>query len=418
MSTVADAERLERSSGTHFPCLDAYRGIGMTMVLLNHAAYATGSIGNSSLGPFIARLDLSVPMFFVMSGFLLFRPFARACIEGRPLPGTTTFYRRRALRILPSYWLALAGLGVLVGLKIASAAGWIGNALLLPAFGVPVEVCDGGRCRVAYGITQAWSIGVEATYYLLLPLFALVILRWARRRTTPDARADAVLLSCGALYLAGTGFRAAVVLAAPSWATQSLLWLPMFLDLFAIGMAMATLSVRPPGSSALRRAAERLGDHPALCWAGAFALFLVMTRFNPPAEPFGLNGSEYLPRQFVYGVASALWLAPAMFGDQRRGRLRAVLSSRPLVFLGAVSLSFYLWHLVIIEQVKARTVPDWEARVAMAANPPPGNELAGLATFAGNLWVVAGLAWLASLIVASVLHYAVERPIAAWQARS
>src|SRR5690349_18394994 len=87
-TVTARAERSERSAGTHFPCLDAYRGIGMTMVLLNHAAYATGfpfrdTPLSNALTPFIARLDLSVPMFFVMSAFLLYRPFAKATLQDR-----------------------------------------------------------------------------------------------------------------------------------------------------------------------------------------------------------------------------------------------------------------------------------------------------------------------------------------------
>lgn len=122
-----------------------------------------------------------------------------------------------------------------------------------------------------------------------------------------------------------------------------------------------------------------------------------MTRFTPPPVPFGLNGAEYLPRQLVYGLASALWLWPAMFGDQTQGRLRKVLSSKPLVYLGGISLSFYLWHLVLVDQAKAWTVPDYES-------------LTGLATFTGNFFVVAALAWLVSFLVASLLFRWVELP--------
>jgi peptidoglycan/LPS O-acetylase OafA/YrhL len=405
---AAEAAAHERSAGVHFPCLDSYRGIGMTMVLCNHAAYATGFIQNSSLGPVVARFDLSVPMFFVMSGFLLFRPYARSVLEDRPLPSLGTFYRRRALRILPSYWLALAGVGLVFGLQIATVQGWVGNVLLLPAVGVPVEVCQAERCHVAYGITQAWSIGVEATYYLLLPLFATVV---AARLARSDAtrRLQGLLMACAGLYAAGALFRVAVVATDPSWARQSLLWLPMFLDLFAIGMALAVLSAAPAGSRA-RDLLDRAANHPGLCWAMAGALFLVMTRFSPPTEPFGLNGREYVPRQLVYGVASAAWLLPAMFGDQSAGRLRRVLASRPLVYLGAVSLGFYLWHLALVEQAKAWTIDDYAARQALAANPDPSNPLGGLETFTGNFALVAAIAWICSFAVASVLHYAVERP--------
>jgi peptidoglycan/LPS O-acetylase OafA/YrhL len=135
-----------------------------------------------------------------------------------------------------------------------------------------------------------------------------------------------------------------------------------------------------------------------------------MTRLDPPAEPFGLNGSEYLPRQLVYGVASAVWLLPAMFGDQGQGRLRRVLASRPLVYLGAISLSFYLWHLALIAVAKAWTVEDYAARLALERNPPAGNALAGVATFTGSFPLVAAIAWALSVVVASVAFRVVELP--------
>lgn len=409
----------ELSGGTHFPCLDAYRGIGMTMVLLNHTAYATGWIFREtamaeSLGPIIARFDLSVPMFFVMSGFLLYRPFARATLEDRAPTMLRTFYRRRVLRIIPSYWVALVGLGLIVGLPIASAKGWIANAFMLPAFGVPAQVCnDAGACHVGYGITQAWSIGVEVTFYLLLPLFAAGMARLVRGRDR-RARVGVLLAGLAGLYLLSTAFRTFVVQVDPPWAEQSLLWLPMFLDLFAIGMALAVLSAAIGAGQALPRPLAWLGAHPNLCWILAGLVFFAVTRMSYPDKPFGLHGSDgssdYLPRQFAYGVASAIWLFPAMFGDQSVGLLRRVLSSRFLVYLGAISLSFYLWHLAIIDQVKAWTVPNYAELQQLAAHPPPGNTLAPLATFTGNYLQIAVISWLVSFVVASILFRLVELP--------
>ena len=409
----------ERSGGAHFPCLDAYRGIGMTMVLLNHAAYATGFMFRSgrvaeTLGPIIARLDLSVPMFFVMSGFLLYRPFAKAALTDRDPLDTRTFYRRRALRVFPAYWVALIGLGVIWGLQIPTVKAWNGNFLVLPAFGVPVPVCDAaGRCHTAYGITQAWSIGVEITFYLVLPWFALLVARLVRGRSIKSRLLLSMAVLAG-VYAIGTAFRAYVVIADPSWAEESLLWLPMFLDLFAIGMALAMLSAAISVGHPIPRLAAWLGDHAALCWVLAGLIFLAVTKMPYPDRPFGLHGSDgssdYLPRQLAYGIASALWLWPAIFGDQTRGRLRRVLSSRPLVYLGAISLSFYLWHLAIIEQAKYWTIPDYAEKVALAANPPPGNPLAGVATFTGPYLKIVVISWVVSFLVASVLFHFVELP--------
>lgn len=409
----------EVSGGAHFPCLDAYRGIGMTMVLLNHAAYSTNFYAVDHpiarfLGPFIARLDLSVPMFFVMSGFLLYRPFAKATLTGRaPLP-LRTFYRRRALRVFPAYWVALAGIALIFGLQIAGAKGWLGNIFLLQAFGAPVNVCsDGGSCHVGYGITQAWSIGVEITFYLLLPLFAALV---SRLTAALDARRRllAMLGSLAVLYAVGTAFRAYIVMADPSWGEQSLLWLPMFLDLFAIGMALAVVSAALSTGQVVPRVVTWLGEHPVLCWTIAAVIWIGVTRMKFPNKPFGLHdsdgSSDYLPRQLAYGIASAVWLWPAIFGDQTRGLLRKVLASRPLVYLGGISLSFYLWHLAIIEQTKYWTIPDYAGLVERAAHPRPGNTLDGVGTFQGPYGWIVLISWLVSFLVASVLFRVVELP--------
>lgn len=409
----------ERSGGTHFPCLDAYRGIGMTMVLLNHAAYSTGFILRDTplaqtLSPLIARLDLSVPMFFVMSAFLLYLPFVKAALSDRPPLPTRTFYRRRALRLLPAYWFALVALGLLVGLHIASWLGWISNAFFLQAVGVPAQVCDDrGQCHVAYGITQAWSLGVEATFYLLLPLYGALMARLGRSRSLAG-RVGVQLAGLAVVYAAGTAFRAYVVQTEPSWAEQSLLWLPMFLDLFALGMAMAVISAGLSAGQVLPRAGRWLADHPITCWVIAGLIFLAVTRMPYPAQPFGLRDStgysDYLPRQFLYGVASVIWLWPAVFGDQTRGVLRRILASKPLVYLGGISLSFYLWHLVIIEKVKEWTTPGWDEIAERARNPRPGNTLDAVGTFTGSYLKVVVISWVLSFLVASVLFRVIELP--------
>jgi peptidoglycan/LPS O-acetylase OafA/YrhL len=409
----------ERRADGHFPCLDAYRAIGMTMVLLNHAAYSTGFQNRDDdlarvLTPVIARFDLSVPMFFVLSGFLLFRPFARSILTDRALPDTRSFYRRRMLRILPSYWVALFGVGLLFGLHIPGVQSWIGNSLLAPAFGVPLRACQpDGSCHVAYGLTPAWSIGVEAVFYLLLPAFALLLHRLARGRPA-SARLGVLLGGLAVLYAVGTAFRAYVVNVDPPWAEQSLLWLPMFFDVFAVGMALAAVSAAVAAGRPLPRLAAWAGEHPLASWAVAGAIFLFMTRLPYPERPFGLrdaNGfSDYLVRQFVYGIASAAWLAPALFGDQTRGRLRRVLASRPLVYLGTISLSFYLWHLPLVEKVKQWTVVDWHQREELAAHPPSDNPLAAAATFTGSYPRVVLITWVLSFLVASLLYRFVELP--------
>ena len=102
----------------HFPCLDAYRGLGMTMVLVIHSAFATGYDKRSpGLGKYLARLDLGLPMFFVLSAFLLYRPIVRALFDDRAATPPLRFWRRRLLRVLPGYWAALVLINFTLGCR-------------------------------------------------------------------------------------------------------------------------------------------------------------------------------------------------------------------------------------------------------------------------------------------------------------
>jgi peptidoglycan/LPS O-acetylase OafA/YrhL len=181
-----------------------------------------------------------------------------------------------------------------------------------------------------------------------------------------------------------------------------------------VGMALALISAAHATGRPLPRLAVWAGDHPVICWAIAGGIFLGMTLMPYPERPFGLrdtNGfSDYVVRQFLYGLASAAWLAPAMFGDQTRGRLRRVLSSRPLVWLGTISLSFYLWHLPVIDKVKQLTVPNWDELEAMAAHPDPARPLSAAATFTGSFPRVVLITFIVSLLLASLLYRYVELP--------
>jgi peptidoglycan/LPS O-acetylase OafA/YrhL len=80
------------------------------------------------------------------------------------------------------------------------------------------------------------------------------------------------------------------------------------------------------------------------------------------------------------------------------------------VFLGTISLSFYLWHLPLVEKAKEWTVPDWVERERLAANPPAGNPLASASTFTGNYLLVVAITLALSLLVATLLYRFVELP--------
>ena len=86
--TVAESDRREAPAAPTSRRSTAYRAIAALMVVLTHVATSSGvAITGGVVGHVLARLDFGVPLFFLMSGFLLYRPWVRTGLEGRARPG-------------------------------------------------------------------------------------------------------------------------------------------------------------------------------------------------------------------------------------------------------------------------------------------------------------------------------------------
>src|SRR5690348_8937986 len=141
-------------------------------------------------------LSTGVDLFFVLSGFLLFLPYARAMLDGQQLPSARRFYRRRALRILPAYWVCLA---IVVALKfyvqhVPFSVGDVAAHIFLIHDSFPQFNRDYDG--------PFWTLAVEAQFYLLLPLLALIVSWMCRGRHSAWRIAAGIgLLILGALTM-------------------------------------------------------------------------------------------------------------------------------------------------------------------------------------------------------------------------
>src|SRR5258708_3347975 len=87
---------------------DGLRALAALAIVVLHVTSATGAVQATGAGRYFARLDVGVTIFFVISGFLLYRPFVRSHLDhARGAIALGSFWWRRALRIFPAYWVAL-----------------------------------------------------------------------------------------------------------------------------------------------------------------------------------------------------------------------------------------------------------------------------------------------------------------------
>jgi peptidoglycan/LPS O-acetylase OafA/YrhL len=368
-----------------FPLFDSLRAIAALAVLGAHAAVFAGleTSGGTTLGQYAARLDAGVAVFFVISGCLLYRPFASARLRGDAAPGSGPYAWRRFLRIVPAYWVALTLIALFFGTN--------GDVFVWPDVAHYYAVAQAySSTTFGGGLTQAWSLTVEVAFYAFLPLWAAAMRRLLGRR---GYRAE--LLALGLLFAAGVIYKAVVLGSGDSAhvaITPKLVALPAYFDHFALGMTLAVLSLWVEEHGRLPRGLRWIDGFPGLSWiVGLVAFWIVSTQIGLHGrflEPF--NSTNYMERHLLYALVGVALVAPAVIGDQTRGLTRRFLGLRPLLWLGLVSFGIFLWNLALLDRLSHWGLGD----------------VAVLGSFPG--WCLVGLALTAP--VAAVSYYVVERP--------
>ena len=146
------------------PAVEGLRACAAMGVVVTHVAFQTGQHTGIS-GRLLSRFDMAVAVFFALSGFLLWRGHAAAARGLRHRPPTGHYLRSRVVRIMPGYLFAvIVILCLLPDARGASLTVWLANLTLTQIY-VPLTLTA--------GLTQMWSLSVEVTFYLVLPVLAL-----------------------------------------------------------------------------------------------------------------------------------------------------------------------------------------------------------------------------------------------------
>jgi peptidoglycan/LPS O-acetylase OafA/YrhL len=371
--------------GRHIRGIDGLRALAAFAVVAHHVGFDTGATFRSSFGAVLARLDIGVPIFFAISGYLLGRPFVAAVIEGRDLPGFRSFWWRRAVRIFPAYWFVLTVLAIGFGLTIDS----LYQAFMF--YGL-FQIYDPDLALK--GMVQAWTLCTEVSFYAVLPFLAMGARRLATGARSRAGRVQVLLVGCAGLYLVSVLWRLLLAATDPSWARAGVLWLPGQLDYFALGLAVAVVGVAASGDEGLRARLDRVVAAPAVWFLGALGAFalvcsLGLTRTVEAAgAPLDVDGGEYA-RQFLYGVVALLLLVPLALSTRAVGTARVLFANRAAAYLGLLSYGVYLWHKDLV-----RKAQEW----------------AGDAPFEGNFWQIFVVVCVVSTVAAWITYYLVEQP--------
>lgn len=332
-----------------FPTLNAVRAVGALMVVCTHAAFNTGRINQGWAGAALARLDFGVALFFILSGFLLARPFLMARALGRPAPSGRHYLWKRALRILPLYWVVVfAAMTLDPANADATWQDWLANLTLTQLY---------RHALLSSSLTQMWSLCTEVAFYLVLPLLVpLVTLALTRRRgSSPGNGTGGLPLTRIAVWSSILSALGLVWIAAvapiPGYEGHYAQWLPGYLPWFLVGIVFAafsaSLTVHPRP-----HLLQRWGSDLTGCWVVATAFFALS--WTPIAGPRNLVvpvAWEAVAKVVLYGVAAGFYFLPLVFGPEQEGWVRRHMSSRPAVWLGDISYGVFAIHMLVLNMV-------------------------------------------------------------------
>jgi peptidoglycan/LPS O-acetylase OafA/YrhL len=359
--------------------LDGYRATAALAVLTTHVAFQTGVVTSGTLGALAGRLDLGVALFFVLSGFVLYRSYARAELTASPAPSLRRYLRHRALRILPAYWVV-----VLVVLSSVDRAGHGTGDVLRQGFLLQTF----SRDQLLADLSQTWSLATEVCFYLFLPAYAALLARLPgrdlRQRMRLQVVGIAVLLAVSPVWtwlVLGTGHLDARV---------AMLWLPAHLGWFAAGMLVALLREYDSLTGSSPSSWRTLASSPGACWAAAAALFLVAS--TPIAGPLTLEPTTALhaaTKELLYLLIAGLLLVAGVWPVSGSVSER-IFTIRPVQALGRWSYGLFLWHLLALDLVLRLLHRD---------------------PFTGGFWVVLPLTVVLGCAFAAASWAFVERPL-------
>lgn len=309
----------------HLLGFDGLRALAAGAIVVYHLAFVLAAFDVAG-SAWLTRLNVGVPIFFVISGALLYLPFATAAARGAATPSIRDYAVRRAARIGPAYWVALPLVALALGLSgVLTPSGLVRYGLFLQIYAP--ETFTGG-------IGQAWTLDVEVVLYAFLALWVGAVAALLRPRFEIAGLVAVIVLSLAWKVVVGR------LVAAGDVDVTVLAWPPAWADQFAVGMLLAVAAAR---GAALRPATG------AALTAAAAGLFLLLGAVDP--------GGGIVARTLTDHVAKTL-IAAALVAPVALRAAPALWSSAPMRWLGIRSYGLYLWHLAVMLQLDRWDVQD------------------------------------------------------------
>lgn len=326
---------------------DGVRGIGALFVFTTHVCLLADPVPNNNLisygwaAPILGHIDLALSAFFVLSGYLIARPYARAYIAGARRPRLRNYVRNRILRVVPVFYV----LTVLVLLRFGldgrlddvpnpeTSTIWqvIGQFLF-------IQGQTAGPASIPIG--PAWSIGAEVGFYVIIPFAAYLAYRAAARLEGPYARAALALAVIAVVTVVSIALRAHDKYLF-AWLTSPPAILYAFMPGVALGIAEPLFARHVRDRAQLARTIAWTAFAVGLLCAIVYAASDYDARQTPIHHALGV-------RALLAALATGLLFAGLVVLQIGTGRAPWLFANKTMLWLGARSYSFYLVHIWVL----------------------------------------------------------------------
>ncbi len=368
-----EASLEDKKSENTIPSLDGIRAIACLTVVAFHVNLITRETQRWSPGNMnvlISSIMLAgasgVTLFFILSGFLLFLPYAKVLVFEGTWPSARKFYLRRAFRIIPAYYVALGLITLFSVPQFLQLNHWKDMALFLIFF------MDSTQATYQQINGPFWTLAVEWQYYLLLPILALGI-GFIARRGRPERRFWIVTLCLLGMMAWGLCSRywgltltahPTETLLVPRSILNGVLFFTYgvsskYLEDFAVGMLISVCYVYTRNATHGIKGADWLHRLNLWLWSGGILLllFMAMWHFNQwyyhswpfldgivISHPFGFPLYDWLS-EICLAIGFGLCVTAILFGPPI---FRRPIEWFPLRGIGFISYSLYMWHLPLL----------------------------------------------------------------------
>ncbi len=326
------------ADGRNIDSLDGLRGCAILFVVLLHVLEFYSN-KNHLLQQSMASWSLlgtGVNLFFVLSGFLLFLPYAKAALLHRSFPSTSKFFQRRALRILPAYWATLAIFVIVISITRNSV-------FSAKDIGLHIVLANNLFKSTEMSINPVyWTMAIEVQYYLALPFIAGLLVASIRR--AKYIFAIAIFASIGCLSI--VAYAASLLLHKLGGHFEQFVHAPemfQYLPVFGVGMVASLCYVAasegPWANQNWQRVWKGLGVGGVLL----LGLLAALSQFKLYHWRYG-----YVAIDQLSGVAYGAILLGVVKGWKSWKRF---LEKKWIRFIGMISYSMYIWNLAVLQNL-------------------------------------------------------------------